>query len=441
MKKTITAIVFVLAIVAAVPFASGLIMERTVRQALDGANSIYADTGMGYSLEIVNYDRGYLASDIEWKIDLGALKDFYHIEDVVFKEHAKHGFTGVVSATSLEKNPWYAAFVDEHLQGRDPIQITTTYGLSGKIESTIALDAFSVTVEDETIEVKPGRMVSTTDNRLRHFNISGNWQGLSAGDTLTIGKISMASELEMLSTYLWDGNFSFGLQNFSVREKDEHIELQEFQGDYLVDIDDDRSSMSGEARFSVDRLKGKNLMLDDTSVRLAARGVNVEGYEEFMKMYTQTMSAAVGNMANLEEDPEQAKAILNQQMAAAGLQIMAAYEKLLSQGLELRIADLQVKMPEGDITGDLTLRLLKDMTFMQFAPLVAQPELLTDIFYLKSNLSLPAGLTGEDPKLLGPVYPGMQTGLFVKDGDNLVHQAETVDGKLMVNNQEVILMR
>lgn len=76
---------------------------------------------------------------------------------------------------------------------------------------------------------------------------------------------------------------------------------------------------------------------------------------------------------------------------------------------------------------------------MQFTPIISQPEQLFDIFYLKSNLSLPVALVGENPKLLTPVYPGMQTGLFVKKGDHLVHQAETVKGKLMLNNEAVLL--
>jgi hypothetical protein len=126
-------------------------------------------------------------------------------------------------------------------------------------------------------------------------------------------------------------------------------------------------------------------------------------------------------------------------MAAMGFQMMAAYERLLKAGLELQVSDLLVNLADGDITGDVTLRLLKDMTFMQFAPVVSQPELLLDIFYLKSDVSLPARLVGENPGLLTPVYPGMQTGLFVKRGDKLIHRAETIDGKLMLNGSDVIL--
>lgn len=209
--------------------------------------------------------------------------------------------------------------------------------------------------------------------------------------------------------------------------------------EYLLDLNDDHSSMSGETRFSFDGINSKNLTVENASVCLATNGLDVEGYEDFMKMYTETMSAVVGKMAALEKDPEKAKKIMNQQMAAIGFQMVAAYEKLLKEGIELQISDLRVNLPAGDIKGNITLRLLKDMTFMQFAPLVAQPELLLDIFYLKSDLSLPVNLTGENPRLLAPVYPGMQTGLFVKSGDNLVHQAETINGKLIINSKEVVL--
>jgi hypothetical protein len=58
----------------------------------------------------------------------------------------------------------------------------------------------------------------------------------------------------------------------------------------------------------------------------------------------------------------------NQQIAASGFQRMTAYEKLMKAGLEFRRSDLRVNLPAGNIKGDVTLRLLKDMTFMQFAP-------------------------------------------------------------------------
>lgn len=441
MKKIIAAVVLILVIGASIPFGSGLIMEKTVRSAFQDMNKYFAAQGAGFSLEIINYDRSYLTSDIEWKVDLGALKALYRIDEVVFKDHAKHGLTGVVSTTSLEKNPWYAAFVGEKLQGRDPIHISTVYGLTGNIDTNIALDAFSLTVENETLEVKPGSLVMATDRKLKHFTSTCNWQGLSAGEIVDIGDMSLSSNLEMLSTFIWDGDAGFSLQSIKFQEKENPFEIKDIKGKYRFDVADDQTTMSWDALFSMDSLAVKDMNVDDASVRLVTKGLNVAGYEEFMKVYAQNISKIFSQMAAFQGDPEAAKEIMEKQMAAMGIMMMAEYEKLLKAGLELQVADLAIKLPYGDITGGVTLRLLKDMTFMQFAPIVTQPELLFDIFYLKSDFSLPAILVGDDPKLLAPVWPGMKTGLFVKNGDTLVHTAETTDGKLMVNNEEVVLTR
>jgi uncharacterized protein YdgA (DUF945 family) len=439
MKKILAAVVLILVIGASIPFASGLIMERTVRSAFQDMNTFFAVQGADLSLEIINYDRSYLTADIEWKIDLGALKAIYRIDEVVFKDHAKHGLTGVVSTTSLEKNPWYAAFVDEKLQGRDPIRISTAYGLFGNIDTKIVLDAFSLIVENETIDVKPGSMAIATDRTLKHFISTCSWQGLSAGEKFDIGEMSMASNLEMVSTFIWDGDASFSLQDIKAQEKENQFNIKGIKGKYLFDVADDQTTMSWQALFSMDSLDAADMNVDEASVRFVAKGLNVKGYEEFMKLYAQNVSELSGQMAAVQDDPETAKEIMGKQMAAMGIQMMAVYEKLLKAGLELQVADVAIKLPEGDITGGVTLRLLKDMTFMQFAPIVTQPELLFDIFYLKSDFSLPAGLVGDNPKLLTPIFPGMKTGLFVKNGDNLIHTAETTDGKLMVNREEVVL--
>ncbi len=441
MKKIIAAVVLIIVILASIPFVSGYMMERTVRRTFHDLNSLYSDMGTGYSLEIINYNRRYLTSDIQWKIDFGPLKAVYQIEEVILNDHARHGFAGVVSTTSFEKNPWFDTFVGEKLQGRNPVHISSQYDLLGNIETTVALDAFTFSVENEKIDVKPFNLVIATDDKLKKFNSSGSWQGLSAGEKFSIGKMSIASNLERFSTFVWDGDFNFGLQHIKARENEVQFELKELKGAYLLAMNTDQTLLSGEAIFSIESLDAKDTKVDNASVRFAAKGIDVKGYEEFMKMYSQIMSKFAGNMALAREDSEKAKQIMNQQMATIGFQMAAAYEKLLKGGLEFRISDLQVKLPDGDIKGDITLRLLKDMSFMQFAPIVSQPELLLDIFYLKSDISLPVKLVGENPNLLAPAYPGMQTGLFVKKGDNLVHKAETINGKLMINSKEVVLAR
>jgi hypothetical protein len=437
MKKTIVAVVLLFLVGAlAVPFASGVLMEKAVRGAFQEMNARYEDLGTGFSLEIMNYDRHYLTSDIEWKIDLGQLKAISQIDEVVLKDHAKHGFTGVVSTTDLKNNPWYADFVTDQLKGNDPVHITTEYGITGSIKSTVELDSFSVMVEGEKIDVKGANLFTATDRTLENFNSTGNWEGLSVGDSMTFGKTSMASQLRMFSPFIWDGNVHFEVRDVDVVDKNDHFKLGKLKTAYLLTVNDNRTRTAMENQFSIEGMNTKAMSVDNAFVRLVVRGIDVAAYESVMQMYTQSMSEFLGGMTAIDENSGSA---MKQQMNKLGFQMMAAYEKLLKKGLEFDISDLNVKMADGEINGGLSLRLLKDMTLLQFAPIAGQPELMFDIIYLKSDFSLPVNLVGDKPKLTTPIFPGMQTGLFVKKGDHLVHQAETVDGKLILNSNEVIL--
>jgi hypothetical protein len=158
-----------------------------------------------------------------------------------------------------------------------------------------------------------------------------------------------------------------------------------------------------------------------------------------MQIYMQTYSQVMSDLENVDEDSEAYEAAAQQAVTEAGMQMMGVYEKLLKKDLEIRISDLHLEHATGKIDGDVTLRLLQDMTLAQFAPALYQPHLLLDVLYLESDVSLPAQLVGENPNLLSPLFPGMQTGIFIKDGDKLSHKAQTKDGMLILNGEELNL--
>jgi len=137
MKKIVAVVLLILIIAAGAPFINGLLLEKTIRNVFEEANSMYTESGFDYSLEIIDYDRNFLTSDIEWKINFGSLKALYGIEEMIFTEHARHGYIKVVSNTSFEKNEWFQRFIENKLQGENPFTITTSYTLFGDIESVV----------------------------------------------------------------------------------------------------------------------------------------------------------------------------------------------------------------------------------------------------------------------------------------------------------------
>lgn len=439
MKKLIVAVIVIVALLGAVPFVNGVIMERTVQKAVEDFNTIYAAHPAGYSIDIVNYDRSYLTTDFSCQINLGVLKNFYGVDTVIVKSHARHGYTRVVSTTNMEENPWISSFIDNELQGQNPLHVQTVYSLFGGIESRVDLDAFSIEIDGEHLEVKPGEMVVETDGTLKNFVTSANWQGMTAGEKIELGEITVTSDVEMISELIWDGDAVFNVTSLKATDKNETFEMTDLTLEYLIDAERDENRMGGNVRLTLDSFQAGDKKVDDASVLFVIKGIHLDGYEEFMKAYFQVASNMMSKMDFKGAGTEKTEAVMKMEAAQIGLQMMSAYEKMLKKDLEIQISDLQLKLAEGEVQGDVTLKLLKDMTFMQFAPMIYQPHLLLDIFYLKSDVRLPVSLTGENPKMLAPVYPGMQTGLFVKDGDYLVHSAETTDGRLFINGNEVVL--
>lgn len=440
MKKIIIGVVVILGIAAlALPFGCGLVMERIVREAFGNLNTLYSKSGHDVSVEIVRYDRGYSSSEIEWKIKFGRLKALYGVDEVVFIDRAEHGMNGIVSTTSLEKNVWYMNFVANKLAGKDPLHITTNYKLTGGIEVTTAIDAFAIQAENKIVTVKPGKIVVASDKEFKKFTSEASWEGMVVAEQLSIGGISMKSALTMMSPYIWDGNVSMILQNMQIKEGGENFDLANLKVEYVLNYDKEQNKLSAKAEYGIDTLNFGPDKISKIFARIGINGVDAKGYEEFMKLYTATLSAILGDINAAKDDPDKMKQVLDKKMAMVGFQMVAVGEKLLTKGLELQLSNFHIEVPDGEITGDVTISLKKDMTFAQFIPVVNQPALALEIVSLKSNASLPEKLVSDAPMLFAPIYPGMQTGLFVKNGRAALHKAETRDGKLFLNDKELVL--
>lgn len=439
MKKIIIGIVFLIVIAGmAAPFINGMVMENIVRKSTSNLNNMYSDTASGVSVEIINYDRNYASTEIEWKINLGNLKEVYGVDEIIFIDRATHGFTGIVSETSLEKNIWFRDFVNDKLDGKNPLAITTEYSLSGQINSTIALDAFLLPVEDEVVEIKSGKALFACEEDFKKFSSEVSWAGLSVAEKMQVDGVSITSDFKKLSTYLWDGSFFLGIEKGNIAGT-EAFELTNLKVDYSLDVDEDENRLSVVTSIGFDNMLAGTEKIDDAFVRIGSVNMDIQGFEEFVKLYTEMANAILKDVAAAENDPEQAKTVLQEKLIQTRFQLISAYEKLLKRGLEFQISDLHAQLPMGEVKGDVVLSLNKDMTFAQFIPLMNQPELVLDILSLQSNFTLPAELAGGNSMLLAPIFPGMTTGLFIKDGETLTHQAETTEGKLFLNGQEVRL--
>jgi len=423
----------------AAPFFRGLMMERMVKQSIDNINQVYADTGSDVTVGIQKYDRGFLSSLIEWKMDLGVLETVYGIKEIIFIDRAKHGFKSIVSTTSLEKNKWFTDFVTDKLDGNNPLSIQTEYTFSGNIKSRIELNAFSVKHEKESIEMLPGTLLITLNNTLTDYFAEMDWKGCKVSEKFKMENLSVQSKLEKITPIIWDGNFSLTVNQVTADDGSKPVDLSNMTCDYTLDYNEIDQSLSFQMAYGADRVTSGRDSIDNALIRIGVNRVDAGGYEDLVKLYSQMINDALKEVDRSRANPGKVKEVLGKQMGAAGLQMIGAYEKLLKTGFEIHISDLQARMPQGDIKADVRLRLKKDMTMAGFIPIMLKPSAALDIFYLKSDICLPYELVGDKQNLLTPIYQGMQTGLFLKDRGVLIHRAETRDGKLFLNDTEVLL--
>lgn len=439
MKKIVVGVVAVLALVAAgMPFVSGMVMEKGFRQCVENFNAMNAGTGADLRLQILRYERGFSSSEVEWKISLGSLKTLYGIEEILFTDRAEHGYTGVVSTTSLAGNSWYTDFVNERLGGTTPFAMTTEYTLTGDIRSVLSLKPFSLQMENETLESKSGQLVVECDWKLEQFRSSGSWEGFTASDTLSMTGVSFGSDLRMISSFIWDGQAALQIDQVMAHDDTVSMEMENLLADYSVKYDGEKRTLAAEASYGVGRFSDGSEKVEHGAATIGFTGLDAVAYEEAMRLYMDLVSTMMAEIAAAGEDQEKVMQVLEEQMNSISFQVMAVYEKFLKGGLEVYVRDLHAGVRQGEIQGDVVLRLEKDMTLAQMIPLMNQPERIFDYISLQSDLRLPAELAGDNPMLFEPLSPGMRTGLFVKKGAELVHRAETRDNKLFINGEELI---
>ena len=444
MKKILAGIIVLLIIaVLGLPFAKGWVAEQQYRKTINEINDNYAKIGLDTKVEITRYTKGYASSEIEWRLNLGKMKAVYGVEEILFYDQMEHGWnsglTEVVSRTNLVRNTWYKEFIAKKLDGKDPHHITNTYSQNGTITSSVIFDACTFTQDNQSIRLKPGQITMIADQGFKHFRYQGTWEGMMVDKTAQINKVTLQSDLQRISPFVWAGNASFAVTDIrGEKEGEPPFSIAGFTINVTSQFNKNENTLSGLVEYGADSAAMGPQKVDKPFLGLALSGINAQGYEQFMQQYMVVIQTVMKDMEETQKgDSEQAKKALEQRMKAAGMQLLTAGEKLLTKGLRFDITDVHCTLAEGEISGKLNVWLNKDMTLAQFAPLLEQPAQALKIFSFRSWASLPEQLVSGTPQLFEPAFPGMKTGVFVIKDKRAEHRAEIKDGKLLLNDIEI----
>ncbi len=436
MKKKI--LILIIIIVMALPVINGFIMEKTIQTTLKNINDINQESGSPYSIKVIRYDRRLFHSDIEWQIDLGSMKSLAGVDNIIIHDRVKHRILGVTTTSDLNTNSWYREFVKQQPEGKDPLTIITKYSLFGKIESNLSVTPFATRVDNLTLDVGESHLTTTTTRDIDYIKTNGELKSFSIEKLLALDDLTVSSDLNYLSPYIWTGDMDVEFAKLTMTQGKEKGELDDFVFTYTVDMDKKADKISSFTTFKGDAFSTPdNISIKDITAKIAFKNVDRKGYEAFMEQYTKVLAPLTRQAFDNTGDMVDNK--VNSQIASSGMQMIGSLEKLLTKDLEFVIEDVSMDFPEGKVSAEAHLKLLKDMTMMQFFPLLAKPSNAPSIFSLRSKAKIPASLLKDSSFLTTPLSSEMKTGIFQQKKDMLVHSSKTEDNDFFLNGHKVDL--
>jgi len=437
MKKWVVVLAISLLVAfPAFPFVNGIIMERTVKRTIENINQMYADTGSDMRLDILEYNRGLFDTRVQWRVDFGSLAGIY-MKEILLVEKADHGFLGISSETSLEKNIWYSDWVKTKLGGKDPLKIRTRYSATGPIASVVTLDAFSMETGKKSLNIGALEFNVSIDKAFEFFSTHGRWEGLFE-ETGKMGPLTFEIVHTKIPNLIWQGKGSMVMDEFTSDEQGASIGLSDISCSYNISADPDHQKMNMGMVMTAGGVEFDGNPLSKWVIDLGLKHVDIQAYEALVRLYYQVLNKSMAQTRSGLSTGE-IGTIVRKTMKRNVPQFVSGLEKLLKKDFEIRMSKLNLELPQGKIKGRFSLGLKQDVTMVQCLMLAAQPDLALDIFFLQSDISLPLALVGDRQDLIFPMFQGMKTGLFVHGGDRLTHRAETRDNRLYLNGQEVVL--
>lgn len=440
MKKLLLVLICLVVICAGgLPIANGIIVQRTIKSAVAEHNTKAAKAGTNLKIKILEYDRGLFASRIKWCIEnpQGFSSD---MGQLVLETQGTHGFFSVNANTNLQENPGYMEWMNTHLNGEDPLSIQTRFSLTGAMDSTMRMNAFSIEDKGKKIDFHALNLKISMGKAFKTMEAKCEWEGLSQGNEIVMGPVTFTSDLYQLTDMLWAGKNTLSLTQLKINDgKSDPIDLSGLTTNFETRAAGNKKSMTMTMDFHLDRIELGDKPLSDWTATLKVKQIDTAAFEQGILLYSKMMTQTGQQLEKSGAYPGDFQRMLKESIARNTPQLMSVLKGLLKKDLGMEITDLDIDLPEGTITGNLELSLKKDLDPSNILVFAMQPDMLFSFFNLDAQLGLPYALAGGIPTLTRPLLPGMATGLFVAKDDALSLDMQIKDDQLYLNGNQVIL--
>ena len=427
-------------IAAGLPIANGFIMEHMVTSAVKNMDQGKKQPGFHHRIKILDYDRSLYSTVITWQIQNQSRFSKNQLPLVVLVDRAKHGWFSIESRTSLEKNPWYADWVETRLNGKDPLDIRTKALVTGKITSKIHMDAFSFEDQGKTVQVQALDAAISTNKELETLKAQGSWQGASLEQELKLGPVVFDSDMHRLTDYLWEGKNTFSLEQLFIDgQNNDSLDLKRISLTSDTTTTEDKTRMTAATGLHAEGVTINHTPLSAWNADLKLKQINIQALEHVMAIYSNIISKAAQVLERQGSTPSDYQIFLKEQMARNRSRILFGLNRLLKKDLGVEVSNLDIELPQGKVTGSLDVTLKKNINTSGLFMLVMKPEKLLACFSLDAKLKIPAVFSNGNTWMTDPLIPGMATGLFIADLDRISSKVQIKENKLFLNGNEVVL--
>jgi len=381
LKKLIIVIAFVLAaLLFGAPYYTGKVAEAETLKLVDSMNQSSAEYG---STEVLNYDRGLRSTTARYKYTPPAPFETFSKEfgDIVYACESNHGVTGIDYTCALEGESAYSKFVDEKLDGKDPLSVFGSISAFGGITQTIALDEVKgLEVDGATLNFPKAQISLATDTNASSFDISGGSDAFEMegnGEKLSVGKMTIEGDFSQVTGSLFTGDMLMKVDHVNTVGA---LGESSFKGlSVSSDASEQGDTLSSKVLFSIKEVVAPGLPFEtaeDINFGLDLAGLDTQSvieYQEFVQQVQRDTLAALENGS--EVDPNQ--------MA----QIMPILEGMLKEGLKVN-SKMSAKLNGKPNEIALDLKLLESLTLAQMGLFMTNP----DDALAKLDVSLDASL-------------------------------------------------
>lgn len=370
MKKIIIALILVLLVVfVGAPYFTGKVAETETAKMIEVMNKSSTEYGLS---EIISYERRMRSTTARYKYTPPILfSELTQISDgITYTCESKHGITSIDYNCTLDGESSYINFVNENLNGNDPLTMFGTVSMFGSITQTLSFDGIeNLDIDGETINLPKALLLVETDFALSRYKINGNSDAFEVSgennETVSIGKMTLEGDIAQIESSLFSGNAAMEVEHFNIQSPLAQTSIKSLS--VSTKTSEHGELINSDVLLSIKEVVAPNIPFEsvkDINFGLNAKNLDKQALIDYQTIVTEIQrDLLLSNEANAAPD-------LNPVHLA---KLMPILERMLKQGLEVN-TNVSVALNEKPNEVTLDLALLESLTLAQLPLFLTDPD-------------------------------------------------------------------